>query len=470
VGAALLAYPAGLLDRREERIWVVAATAWLLSGRLVLGLFPPSTRTAGWWPELFPSSTVRSALEAVFDAGALLIVIWFATLLFRRWRRTPTLDRLVDAPVLVASLAIGVSAGAHVVAFLMGGVSRGRWPAIAQDLALAALPLSFLAVALVRQLLYASVATALGNLPTASTPADVRRALALALRDPGLDVLYWLPDAGDYVDSRGIPASAESLPQRLDIVCRTADGTPLAIIRLNASTHRHPELLASALRLGTLALENSRLQAALLAQLHEVEQSRARIVAATLESRRQLERDLHDGAQQRLLALAATLGRLHRQASDPGLRAVAEEARADLRAALRELRDLAHGIHPASLSEGGLRRAVAAAAEGLPLEVELAIPDRRWPADVETTAYFVICEGLTNAAKHARSATARISVTGDEKALTLMISDDGVGGASLDGGSGLRGLQDRVNALGGRLTMTSSQTAGTRIQVTMPCA
>jgi signal transduction histidine kinase len=218
----------------------------------------------------------------------------------------------------------------------------------------------------------------------------------------------------------------------------------------------------------TLAQKNARLQAALLAQLHEVEQSRARIVEATLAERRRIEQDLHDGAQQRLLALAATIGRLATRNNSAADRRIVDQAGQETRLAIRELRDLAHGIHPAQLTEGGLRPAIRSVTDRLPVHVELDVPDRRWPPRTEATAYFVICEALTNAAKHACCERAEIRVL-DHADLRLAVFDNGTGGADLHQGTGLRGISDRVAALGGKLTLTSPRGGGTRIEVTLPC-
>lgn len=467
IGVVLLAYPRGWLSREVEWWWIVAAAGWLFAGRLVTGLFPPTESTHGWWPTVFHDTTVRTIVDAVYNVGGLCLVALFAILLQQRWVRSAHLDRFVDAPLAVAAIAVGVTAATHLLAFLAGGVSRGGWPAIVQDLALTAVPLSFIAVALTRQLLYASVASALVNLPAAATPSDVQNALAASLHDPDVEVLYWVDDIDGYVDGSGNPAATATSPRRLDITSQASDGSPLAIVRVDAATHRYPELLASALRLGALALENTRLQAALLAQLQEVRQSRTRILEATLTERRRIERDLHDGAQQRLLAVSATLGRLHRATIERSRLDIVDEARNELRVALKDLRDLAHGIHPAELTEGGLRPAIDSAAEGLPVAVRVNIPERRWPQNVEATAYFVACEALTNAAKHSGATIVDVIVDGEES-LELAIFDDGVGGAD-DTGSGLRGMRDRVAALGGDITVTSPPNAGTRIEVRLPC-
>lgn len=469
IGAVLLAYPSGRLNRPVERFWLLAATTWLVVGRLILGLFPPRSPVHGWWPVVVRNHLAWSVIDAVYNVGGLVLIISFGVLLLRRWRRSAGLDHFVEAPVGIAAAAVGVTAATHLAAFLAAGESKGSWAAVVQDLALLAVPCSLIAVAIARQYLYASVAAALAGLPPAATPADVQQALATSLHDPALEILYWVEDAHGYVDTRGSAAPEHRSQERLEVIAEAGDGSPLAVIRVDAAAHRHPELLASALRLGTLALENARLQAALLAQLTAVQESRARIVEAALAERRRIERDLHDGAQQGLLATAATLGRLHHRAQDPALRAIVDEARDQLRDSLEHLRDLAHGIHPALLTEGGLRPAIASVAEGLPVAIHVAVPDRRWPPNVEATAYFVICEALANAAKHSGSNSVDVRIDGDDHVLRLMLSDDGIGGARQGNGGGLRGLHDRVTALGGELTLSSARGSGTRINVMLPC-
>jgi signal transduction histidine kinase len=219
-----------------------------------------------------------------------------------------------------------------------------------------------------------------------------------------------------------------------------------------------------------LALSNERLKAELRARFAEVQASRARIVEASTEARRRLERDLHDGAQQQLVALSLDLQLIkNRVAADPAALELVEGSIEKLGTALAELRELARGIHPAILSERGLEAALSSLVERAPLPVRcrVDVPDRLPPA-IEAAAYFVAAEALTNITKYAQATTASVQVRDGEECIELEIADDGVGGADPGAGSGLRGLEDRVAALDGSLIVESPPGAGTRIIASLP--
>jgi signal transduction histidine kinase len=221
-----------------------------------------------------------------------------------------------------------------------------------------------------------------------------------------------------------------------------------------------------------LAIENSRLQAQLRAQLAEVRASRARIVAAGDAERRRLERDLHDGAQQRLLGIRLAL-RLARQRvghDDAEVDELLQEADQELMTGLDELRALARGIHPAVLTDEGLPAALASLARRATVPVEIkAVPEERLTAPVEAAAYFVASEALANVAKHAHASIVTITVTRSDGWVRLEVADDGIGGAEAGRGSGLSGLRDRVEALDGHLEVVSPAT-GTTLRAEFPCA
>ena len=206
----------------------------------------------------------------------------------------------------------------------------------------------------------------------------------------------------------------------------------------------------------------------------EVRRSRARIVEATDEERRRLERDLHDGAQQRLVSVSLALRRVRarlsaRPGEDEEAIAASDEAAAELKLAIQELRELARGIHPAILTEAGLAVAITALAErsAVPATVR-SVPDRRLPPAVEATAYFVVSEALANVAKHANATSVSIAATATPTTLRVEVGDDGVGGADAAGGTGIRGLQDRVAAIGGTLRMESPAGQGTLAVAEIP--
>jgi signal transduction histidine kinase len=217
--------------------------------------------------------------------------------------------------------------------------------------------------------------------------------------------------------------------------------------------------------------EVHRLNAELHARLEELAASRARIVTAGDVERRRLERNLHDGAQQRLVTLAlyvrVALGKL--DADPAAARAALTEAGDELTLALDELRELARGLHPAVLTDRGLRAAVEMVAGRAPVPVEIAdMPDERLPEPVEAAAYYLIAEALTNVAKYARASIVTVRVEATDAAVVVEVSDDGVGGADPAAGSGLRGLADRVEALGGSLAVVSPAGAGTSLRAEIP--
>jgi signal transduction histidine kinase len=224
-----------------------------------------------------------------------------------------------------------------------------------------------------------------------------------------------------------------------------------------------------------LALENERLHAEVRGQLVQLRSSTARIVEAGQDARRRIERDLHDGAQQRLLALSMTLGRARLRAGvngDSELGAFLDRAADDLQEAIGELRELARGIHPMLLTQEGLASALRALAERAPLPVEVSAPPRRFPEPVEATAYFIVSEAVTNAARHSGASAVRVDAAVDGGVLTVRVRDDGIGGVdetSENTGSGLVGMRDRVIAAGGRMTIASPVGAGTTIVARLPC-
>jgi signal transduction histidine kinase len=216
-------------------------------------------------------------------------------------------------------------------------------------------------------------------------------------------------------------------------------------------------------------IEVIRLRASLAVALREVRESRTRIVQAGNAERVRLERDLHDGAQQRLVSLGMAL-RIAQMRRDPaGIDGVLERAVAELGTAIAELRQIAHGLRPASLDDG-LHAALSGMTRSLPFPVDLHVDPAALPDDLATTAYYVACEAVTNAAKHAGAEQVAVRVARDDAAVRIRVEDDGCGGATVRPGSGLAGLSDRVAALGGSMTMRSPSGGGTVIEAVLPCA
>jgi signal transduction histidine kinase len=297
-------------------------------------------------------------------------------------------------------------------------------------------------------------------------PGAIGTALARTLGDPTLQLALWLPDQGRFVDEAGAPVDTSVLAPGRALTSIGQPGAPLAALIHDEWLAGQGPLLEAAGSAARLALENARLQAELRAQLEELRASRTRIVEAGDAERRRLERDLHDGAQQRLLALGLALQLLRDRNGD---REVLDRADAELQTALRELRDLARGIHPTILSEQGLAPAVRSLADRAPLPVRVDLGEQRYPASVETAVYFVVSEALTNIAKHAMATSAVVSLEREDGKLLVDIRDDGCGGAVARAGGGLQGLADRVAAAGGTFHLRSEPGAGTSLHVEVPC-
>jgi signal transduction histidine kinase len=296
-------------------------------------------------------------------------------------------------------------------------------------------------------------------------PEDVGAAVALALGDPGAEVIFRLPETAGYADRNG--RVLEGLPD--DGRARSVIGRELGV--LLHSPLLPPDLLRGVLDAAAVPVELARLRVELRLQLAEVESSRARIAQAGYAERRRIERDLHDGAQQRLVTLGIVLRRLQRslpreaQLLNPALDAAVDE----VAGAIADLRTIAAGVRPPRLDEG-LAAALADLARGCAVPVDVVATADRAPPEVEAAAYFVACEALTNAIKHASPTRVVMHTSRVDGVLRLLVTDDGIGGAAERSGTGLPGMVDRVAAHGGTLAIDSPQGAGTRVAVELPCA
>jgi signal transduction histidine kinase len=291
--------------------------------------------------------------------------------------------------------------------------------------------------------------------------------LSRAVGDPTLELGLWQADESAYFRLDGTSLPPVDPSRSLFHVAR--DGAKVAVLVHDPALDTEPLLLDSVMRAAALPLDNARLQAEVLVRLEEVRASRQRIVAAAYEERRRIERDLHDGAQQRLVSLALSL-QLARQHLRGKAADVLDQAAGELAGAVREVRELARGIHPPTLTEDGLAGALEVLADRTPLAVVVDVPDEQLPDDVAAAAYFTACESVTNAVKHAGAKHVAIRAVLDAGLLTLEVSDDGCGGATLRPGGGLQGLADRVEALGGHIDVSSSPDVGTVVRTVLPCA
>ena len=486
VGHAALAYPTGRVVDRWERALVIAGYTTVL-------VFPPLTalfydgsgcrKLAGCLIGFDPIPrdslvNVTSNAHVVELLQKTQIVVFFGilaslfiVLVARRYGLASTRMRTILTPLLLAAVAFGLRAVFECVfTFVDRPFAYDKlfwWQVVAFFL----LPLALLVGLLRAHLARVKVGDLVLELEQAP-PSELRDALARSLGDSNLEIGFWLPDRQTYADAAGMPVVLPEGDERA-VTMLEHDGRPLAALVYDPSLLEEPELVRSVGAAARLALENAQLQAETRAQLAQVKESRKRIVAAADEERKRIERDLHDGAQQRLAALAAQLRAAQRRLGagqpDPGVDALLESAVAELQAANEELRELVRGVYPAILTEEGLAAAVESLALRSPIPVELDVVEGRFPAQVEATAYFVTCESLANVVKHAQASSAVVRISQPRGVLHIEVVDDGVGGARPTASSGLSGLVDRVEALGGRLRVESEPRLGTRVVAEIPC-
>jgi signal transduction histidine kinase len=337
---------------------------------------------------------------------------------------------------------------------------------------LGSVPLVFLAGFLRSRLARAAVGELFVDLRADPAPGDLRDALARALGDPSLTLAYWLPEFETWADLDGRAVMLPTDGSRATTLIER-NGARLAALLHDPVLDDEPELLQVVGAAASIALENGRLHAELRARLAELRGSRARVIEAGQKERKRLERNLHDGAQQRLIALSLELSLLEKEmAGDDDARARRlEQARDEIAASLDELRAVARGLHPAVLSGHGLEVALESIAASAPVSVRLNVAlEGRLPEQIEVAAYYVVSESLANIGKHSCASSASVDVDRINGVLVVEVVDDGVGGADSEQGSGLRGLADRVEALGGKLRVWSPAGGGTRLRAEMPCA
>jgi signal transduction histidine kinase len=369
----------------------------------------------------------------------------------------------VFALALCLQLGIGAFAGANEVDYI-GPWSLG--PALGLVLCALALPAAALALATL-EALYRVLSVSSHALLTPRMPpgGPVREMLAESLGDHTVSIAYWLPDRERFVDEFGRPVELPEPGTGRAWTAVDRDGRRVAAIIHDASLDTSPELVMAAAAASSLALDNERLKADLQARVEELRLSRLRIMEAGDAARRRIERDLHDGAQQQLVSLALDLRMLKARLKDPAI----DDLSARLATALAELRELARGIHPAILTDRGLTPAINSLADRGTVPIETDVEElERLPAPVEAAAYFLVAEALTNVARYAEASSARVEVRRDGEELVVEVVDDGVGGVDPSVGTGLRGLDDRVAAVGGTLEIDSPIGGGTRVRARIP--
>ncbi|HEY7280810.1 MAG TPA: ATP-binding protein [Actinomycetota bacterium] len=468
-----LSFPTGRLGSRRDRWIVVGTYIWVIGNTTISQMFwDPGSSGCGCPRNLLlidSSRFVDHLINVVTAVIGVVVAVVVLTAIVQHWRRIGVRGRRAFWPItLVAAPAVLLIIAQNIVQLTNAGyvawlVLFGYGPAV-----FLLLPGAFLVTVLRSRLDRSAVADLVVELEHGVPAGELQAAIGRALGDPAARVAFLRSDEDAYVDPGGRPVEVRPGAG----VTFLNEGHTIALLH-DEALDDEPDLLRAVGAAARMALENERLRAEIRAQLEEVRASRQRIVEAGDAERRRVERNLHDGAQQRLLTLSLslrlTLERLGPDA-DPAITAELDQAAAEAAAAVEELRELGRGIHPAVLTGSGLTAALEALAErsAVPVTVE-AESNGRLPEPVEVTAYFVVSEALANCQRHANATRVRVVTSRSDGLLVVTVADDGVGGAETGAGSGLTGLQDRVAAVGGRLTVSSPPGGGTTVRAEIPC-
>ncbi len=454
----------GRLRTGVDRVLVGAVLLELLLLAPLYTVFSAAEGTIRILPHEGISAIIDTAQKVLF----LVVCTATAAVVVARWRKaSPPGRRAMLAGVAGAGCLLAFAA--LLAVDLAGG---GRMPLLVWVAAcmLVTVPVAFLIGLLRSRLARGGVADLFRGLRT-MRPHELRTALAKALGDPALVVAYPRPD-GSFVDADARPVTLPAPGGDRSVTIVERDAEPVAALVYDRSLDDDPELVDAVGGAATIALENQHLHAEAQTRLAELQASRERIITAGDAERRRIERNLHDGAQQRLVTLALQLSLIQREIRrDP---AEAEQlvtlATGELTQSMEELRELARGIHPAVLDHG-LEPALDALALRSAVPTTVAYKTGpRLPAPVEFAAYFVASEALANIAKYAQASAATVRVSRTESDVLIEISDDGVGGADPAAGTGLRGLADRVEGLGGRFQVSGRPGGGTLVTAWLPVA
>jgi signal transduction histidine kinase len=451
--------------------WVGAHALYLHRGPLVqLVLTYPRGRVSG---------RVEGAAVAVGYAAAVVTPMWgsragtvalaacLVTVAARGYVRAAGRERRMRRSALQATalFAAGTAAVAS-VRFAVPGPATDAATLLAYEVMLCALAVGLLIGLLRWPWERAEVADLVVELGEARS-GTLRDQLARALGDPSLQVGYWLPESAAFVDAAGSPLAVPAPGSGRSATVVERDGQPLAVLVHDPAVLGDPGLVEAVSSAAGLAAANARLQGEVRSRLAEIAASRRRILAAGDEERGRLERRLGHGAQRRLGELAYALRLARQSAAGQGTTEGIARAEVQLARTQEDLARLARGLHPRQLSEQGLAAALAALAGDFPLHVDLTAPVTRTTPSVAACAYFVCCEALANVAKHASASAVQILVTARAGTVIVEVADDGAGGADPHGG-GIRGLADRVETLGGTLTVASAPGRGTRLTAVIP--
>jgi signal transduction histidine kinase len=458
----VVTFPEGRPWSRPARFVILAAYTLTLGGQLVGGLAAPDTRDV---LSIASHPNVAHAIDRAQELSGVGVALVVLVLVVRRMHALGHPARRAQAPLLLAAAITALAALVWLGWVIATDARVPTLETIARAVSVT-VPVGIV-VGIGWSRLRRPQASDLVVELRSEAATTMRERLARALGDPTLDVAYRLGD-GRYVDAGG---RAIELPQRADraVTAVAVRGEEIAALVHDPALLDEPALVESVRATAALVLENERLAAEVRSQLAEVRASRGRIVAAADAERRRIERNLHDGAQQRLVTLSVALG-LEASRADRAAADVLSRAQDEDEQAIGELRELARGIHPTLLRDEGLTAAVKALARRapLPVTVESSVRDRLTDP-VELAAYFVVSEALTNVVKHASASEASVRLEREAATLRVTVTDDGVGGARITPESGLAGLRDRLEALDATLSIDSEANRGTTVCAFFSC-
>ena len=381
--------------------------------------------------------------------------------------RTSGPARRAGIPALAAALAYSIVLAAVAVERLAGWDYDRTATALVYDAVVASVAIALLVDLLSGRWAAATVADLVIGLGRRRGLGTLRGQLARALGDPSVVVGYWIAQRGGYVDDRGRPVELPVLGTNRAVTTIDDGADRVAVLVHDATSVDDQQLVADVAAAARLAVVNARMQAEARARVDELTASRRRIVESADEQRWHLERELSERADRRLQRVSQLLDEARRDATDAQADAL-DALGAELSGAQAELHDVAQGIRPSALGEGGLASALPVLARRAPLPVDVAVGVGRLRPAVEAAFYFVCAEALTNVAKHSGARGASVSVIRRDSVVVANVVDDGVGGVDPSRGTGLRGLADRVEALGGRFVVEDSATGGTTVTAEIP--
>jgi signal transduction histidine kinase len=471
-------FPVGRLRSPIDRVLVIGGFAFTTVNNLfVLVTSPervaPGLDTANPWFLALPESISDAIQPVLLVVGYLLILGGAAWLIRRLIAATPAMRRVL-LPVYVSALAVSLTAiGLRVtVGVVSPSTDVTQLVSIALLFAYGLLPIGFLIGLLRAHIARGGVADLVIELGALPTPQRLRSALAAALHDPTIEVITWSGERNAYVDTDGRIAEMPTADEHRSVTVLERSGEPTAVLVHDAAVHDDAGLVAAVGAAVRLTLDNEELEQQVRRQVEEVRASRARVAAAADGARQKIERDIHDGAQQRLLGVAIGLQSVRAGLGPDSTEAAQlDEVREQLAEALAELRELARGVHPAVLTQRGLDAALAALARRSTIPVELEVRgsvDKRLPAAVESAVYFIVSSAVHNAQSHSQASRVTITLTRGDDVTVVAILDDGVGGAEDGGGTGITGMRDRAETVGGALVVRSPKGGPTQVIATIP--